>query len=168
MAVVCWCLALLGSMIGCKTSEMTNTVVGRVQSPDGKSSALLVDRYYHAARVSDEFFLIIIPSTENEEKAISARNIGDSAALVATWVRKVQLRWQNNDVLLVICDSCGLEAINIEKKLDHVGSTKIVYQGFPERISNSLVGPLKSGFGSGNTWGQTGQRSPIIRPASEV
>jgi hypothetical protein len=124
-------LTIITVVVGCKAFPTTNTILAQADSPDGKSVALLVDRYYHAARISDEFFLIVIPSSQSADRAIAARNIGDSAVLVATWASKVQLRWEGNDGLLVICDACGLEAINIEKKLDHAGSTKITYQGFP-------------------------------------
>lgn len=116
---------------------MKNTVVVRSESPDGKSSAILVDRYYQAARVSDEFFLIVVPSGQDADAAINVRQIGESSALVATLANKVQLRWQDNSTLLVVCDSCGLQAIDISKKLDHIGNTKIVYQGFPEHTAYS-------------------------------
>ncbi len=129
-------LFLLTALLGCKAAPMTNTVVAQAQSPDGRSSALLVDRHYAAARVPDEFFLIVILGTQSADEAMRAKHIGDSAALVATWASKVQLRWQGNDVLLVSCDACGLEAINIAKKQDHIGSTKITYQGFPAHIAN--------------------------------
>jgi len=129
-------LFLLIALMGCKAAPTTNTVVAQAQSPDGKSSTLLVDRHYDAARVADEFFLIVIPGSQSADEAMAAKHIGDSAALVATWAGKVQLRWQSNDLLLVSCDSCGLEATNIAKKLDQVGPTKIVYQGFPAHIAN--------------------------------
>lgn len=131
------CLLLLTVLIGCKPAPMTNTIIAKVQSPDGKSYALLVDRYYQAARVADEFFLIVIPTSQNPNEAITARRIGDSSALVATSASKVQLRWQSNNTLFVICDSCGLKPIDVSKKLDHVGATKIVYQGFPEHTAYS-------------------------------
>jgi hypothetical protein len=136
MRVVC-CLLLLVFLVGCKPAPMTNTVIVKVQSPDGKSSAILVDRRYQTARMSDEFFLIVIPSSQDANEAVSARHIGDSSALVATWANKVELRWQSTDTLLVICDSCGLKPIDVSKKLDHLGSTKIVYQGFPEHTAYS-------------------------------
>jgi hypothetical protein len=132
-----WHLALFVTLIGCKPAPMTNIVIAQAQSPDRKSTAILVDRYVHAARVSDGFFLIVVPSHQNLTEAINAQNIGDSSALVATSANKVQLRWQNNGTLLVVCDSCGLRAIDISKKLDHIGSTKIVYQGFPEHTAYS-------------------------------
>jgi len=110
-------------------------VVDKAQSPDGTLSAILVDRYYHAALSSDEFFVIVISNGQDVVEAINARDIGDPAPLVATRAEKVRLRWQSNDTLLVICDSCGLEAIDINKKLDHVGSVKIIYQGFPEHTA---------------------------------
>jgi hypothetical protein len=116
-------------------AKQTNTVVDKAQSPDGKLSAIFVDRYYHAARISDEFFLIVIPSRQNADEAINSRHIDDSSPLIATWANKVRVRWQSKDALLVICDSCGLEAINISKKLDHAGPIKIIYQGFPEHTA---------------------------------
>jgi len=133
----CSCLVALATLMSCKSAPMKNTVVVRSESPDGKSSAILVDRYYQAARVSDEFFLIVVPSGQDADAAINVRQIGESSALVATLANKVQLRWQDNSTLLVVCDSCGLQAIDISKKLDHIGNTKIVYQGFPEHTAYS-------------------------------
>jgi hypothetical protein len=126
-------LAFAGLM-GCRPAPMTNTVIAQAKSPDGKRNAILVDRYLHAARVSDGFFLIVIPDNQDLTEAINARNIGDSSALVATWADKVQLRWQDTSTLLVVCDSCGLRTIDVLKKLDHVGPTKIIYQGFPDAL----------------------------------
>lgn len=131
------CLIVLATLMSCKPAQMKNTVVAQAQSPGGKSSAVLVDRHYQAARVSDEFFLIVIPNGRDMDEAINVRRIGDSSALVATLANKVQLRWQDKDTLLVVCDSCGLQAIDISKKLDHIGPTKIVYQGFPEHTAYS-------------------------------
>lgn len=114
---------------------MTNTVVCRADSPHGGSSALLIERYYRAALSSNQFYLLVLPKGQDADKAINDKDIADSSALVATLAGKVQLRWQNDDTLLAICDSCGLEAIDISKKLDHIGSVKIVYQGFPEHTA---------------------------------
>jgi hypothetical protein len=139
MRVLSICLPLLVCLLGCKPAPMKNTVVVKAESPDRKSSAVLVDRYYQAARVPDEFFLIVIPSGQDANEAINTRHIGDSSALVAIWASKVQLRWQSADTLLVVCDSCGLKPIDISKKLDHVGSIKIVYQGFPAGTARFTV-----------------------------
>jgi hypothetical protein len=81
---------LLTTLVGCKATPMTNTVVAQAQSPDRKSSALLVDRHYDVARVPDEFFLIVIPGSQSADEAMAAKHIGDSAARVATWASKVQ------------------------------------------------------------------------------
>jgi hypothetical protein len=81
--------------------------------------------------------LIVIPSGQDANEAVNARHIGDSSALVAIWAGKVQLRWLSGDALLVVCDSCGLKPIDISKKLDHIGTIKIVYQGFPVGTANS-------------------------------
>jgi len=121
---------------------MKNTVVAKAESPDGTLVAVLVDPYYQVARVADGFFLIVVPNGQDVNLAISARDIGDSSALVATWANKVQIRWQDNSTLLVICDSCGLRAIDISKKLDHIGPTRIIYQGFPKGTAYSSDGSL--------------------------
>jgi len=63
------------ALIGCKAEETKNTVVAKAVSPDGITSALLVDRYYHAARISDGFFLILTPSRDNPNEAINAEDI---------------------------------------------------------------------------------------------
>ena len=123
-------------LMGCKPAPMTNTIVTQAQSPNGKASALLVDRSYKAARVPDEFFVIVIGSDKKPEEAIAERHLGVSAVLVATWANKVRLRWQTDDVLIAVCESCGLEAINISKKEDHVGTITVLYEGFPARIAN--------------------------------
>lgn len=116
---------------------MKNTVVMKTDSPDGKSSALLVDRHYQAARVPDEFFLVVIPSSQEANEAVNARHIGDLSALVAIWASNLQLRWLSGDTLLVVCDSCGLKPIDISKKVDRIGSVKIVYRGFPAGTADS-------------------------------
>jgi hypothetical protein len=128
---------MLAILVGCKPAPMTNTVIAEARSPDGTVDAVLVERYVHAALSSNGFFVMMIPGGQSPTGAINARNIGDSSALVATRADKVQLRWQDNSTLLVICDSCGLQAIDISKKLDHIGNTKIVYQGFPEHTADS-------------------------------
>jgi hypothetical protein len=135
ISAACCGLVFAAALLSCKPAPQTNTVVDKAQSPNGRLSAILVNRHYHAARISDEFFIVLIPSGQSVDEAINARHIGDSAPLVATWANKVQLRWQSNDKLLVICDSCGLRAIDISKKLDRVGSVKISYEGFPEHTA---------------------------------
>jgi hypothetical protein len=136
--VVATCsLILTLAPLGCKAASMTNTVVSRADNPNGRSSALLVERYRHAALSSNQFYLLVLPKEQNIDKAVNREDIEDSSALVATLAGKVQLRWQGNDTLLVVCDSCGLEAIDISKKLDHIGTTKIVYHGFPEHTAYS-------------------------------
>lgn len=134
-AGVAFCLALVAAMTGCASAPATNTVVASARSPDGSHLALLVDRYYHAALTSDGFFLIVVAGDRSVDEAINARNIGDSAALVATWANKVKLHWLSDKTLLVICNSCGLKPIDIVKRADHAGSTKILYQGFPKHTA---------------------------------
>ena len=58
------------ALLGCKAPSMKSTVVMKTESPDGKSSALLVDRHYQAARVPDEFFLVVIPSSQEATEAV--------------------------------------------------------------------------------------------------
>ncbi len=130
---------LMVSMVflGCKTVPMTNTIVNRADSPNGKSSALLIERYYHAALNANQFYLLVLSKEQDPNGAINDKDIGDSAALVATKASRVELKWDPSGTLLVSCDSCGIQAIDVSKELDHLGSTKIVYQGFPEHTAYS-------------------------------
>lgn len=137
LCFVCSFLIASATLTGCKPAPMTNTIVAQAQSSDGRFKAILVERYLRVARVSNGFFLIVTPADQNPAEAINVRDLGGSSALVATRADKVKLRWQNNNTLLVVCDSCGLQAIDISKKLDHIGNTKIVYQGFPEHTAYS-------------------------------
>ena len=135
-SLVLSCLLLVG-LTGCKTAPMTNTVVSRADNPDGQSAALLVERYYHAALNANQFYLLIVPNNHDLTKALNDTDIADSSALVATKARRVSLKWDNSGTLLVICDSRGITAIDMSKKLNHLGSTKIVYQGFLEHTAYS-------------------------------
>jgi hypothetical protein len=134
-AISSWVLSAV--LLGCETAPMTNTVISRADNPNGQSSALLVERYYHAALSADQIYLFLLPKDHELTKALNDKDIGDSSALVATGAQRVVLKWENSGTLLVICDACGIEAIDISKKLDHIGSTKIVYQGFPEHTAYS-------------------------------
>ena len=133
-------LGVIAMMLGgCKTSHapMTNTIIRQADNPYRKTTAVLVQRYYKAALSNDQFYLILLSENQDVNKAINDDDIANSSALVATLAGKVQLRWQDKDTLLVTCDVCGLVAVDISKKLDHIGSTKIVYQGFPEHTAYS-------------------------------
>jgi hypothetical protein len=126
-------LALIG-LAGCRAPQ-TNTVVAKAESPDGKHLALLVDRYFHAARISDEFFLIVVPTSQDVDQAINSGDIDVRSVLMATYASRVRVRWQDNDTLVATCDSCGLRAIDVIRKRDHLGSLKVIYQGFPEHTA---------------------------------
>jgi hypothetical protein len=124
-------------LLGCKTAPMTNTIVSQAEIPNGQSSALIVERYYQAALNANQFYLLVLSKEQDPKKAIEDKSIGDLSALIATKASRIVLRWDGSETLLVICNSCGIQAIDVNKKLDHIGSTKIVYQGFPEHTAYS-------------------------------
>lgn len=130
-----WMLSAV--LLGCKTAPMTSTVINRADNPNGQSSALLVERYYQAALNANQFYLLVLPKDQDLTRALNDKDIVDSSALVATNARRLVLKWENSRTLLVICDSCGIEAIDVDKKLDHLGPTKIIYQGFPDHTAYS-------------------------------
>jgi hypothetical protein len=133
MSVVCSSLAII--LIGCRTAPMANTVVDQDKNPDGRSSAILVERYRHAALNANIFYVLVLSSNEDLERATNDEEIEKRSALVATKASKVILRYENSSTLLVICNACGLEAVDIMQKRDHVADTKIVYQGFPQHTA---------------------------------
>jgi hypothetical protein len=122
-------------LIGCKPSPMTNTVVDQEKNPNGRSSAILVERYRHAALNANIFYVLVLSNNEDRGKATNDEEIEKRSALVATKASKVKLHYENPSTLLVICDACGLEAIDIMRKRDHIGDTTIVYQGFPQHTA---------------------------------
>ena len=128
-------LAVTTMLIGCRPSPMTNTVVNQARNPNGRSSAILVERYRHAALSSNVFYVLIISTNEDVVKVTNDENIAKRSALVATKASRLKLAYDNPSTLLVTCEACGVEAIDIMKKLDHVGDTTIRYQGFPQHTA---------------------------------
>jgi hypothetical protein len=104
---------------------MTNTVVDQSKNPNGRSSAILVERYRHAALSANVFYVLIVSDNEDVAKVANNEDIEKRSALVATKASKVRLRYDNPSTLLVTCDACGLEAIDIMQKLDRLGATSI-------------------------------------------
>ena len=119
-------------LTGCFGGKVSSTIVQKAASPDGNSIALFIDRAYHIARASNEFVLIVVPHARDLDEAVADKAIGDSAAFVATYAGGVRLHWQGNDTLVVVCDSCGLRPLDIEKRLDRLGRLQIVYRGVPQ------------------------------------
>jgi hypothetical protein len=128
---------LLGTLCaassGCRAAT-TNTVVARAVAPDGRRVAVLLDRYYHLARVSDEFFVIIVPDASGVDAAIKRPHIGDDAAFVATNAGKVRVQWVRRDTLVVTCEACGLQSIDVMKRVDHLGSVTVLHRGVPPAV----------------------------------
>jgi hypothetical protein len=125
----------VATLIGCKPAPMTNTVVDQSKNPNGRSSAILIERYRHAALSANVFYVLIVSDNEEVAKVANNEDIEKRSALVATKASKVRLRYENPSTLLVTCDACGLEAIDIMQKLDHLGATSIRYQGFPQHTA---------------------------------
>jgi hypothetical protein len=123
--------------LGCKTAPITNAIVSRADNPNGETSALLVQRYRRAALTSDGFYLLIVSKNQDVSKAINNEAIHNSSALVATSAKLVQLHWQDRGTLIISCASCGLQAVDITKKLNHVGPFRIIYEGFPKHTAYS-------------------------------
>ncbi len=123
--------------MSCEHVTTTNVVVAKAQSADGRSIALLVERHYKAARISDGFFLLIVAGDNDVDKAIQDADIASASVLIATSAANVHIRWESNELLVVECDSCGLKPIDISKKLDQLGSIRIIYRGFPDHTAYS-------------------------------
>ena len=130
-------ILLLLLLPGCKTAPMTNTVICRAENLSGHSSALLVERYHHAALNANLFYILIVPDGQDPAQLINSKDIEDLSPFVATNARRVTLNWKNSNTLVVVCDSCGIEAVDISKKLERIGSSTLTYYGFPRHTAYS-------------------------------
>ncbi len=131
LRLACFTGVLLAG-VGCvRPAPMTNTVLEQATAPDGRSSAVLVRRFRPVALSHDAFYVVLIPSGKDPQEVINHEDLGDSAVLVATLASRVKLSWQQNSTLRVICDACGLEAIDIMTKRQSSGQTRVVFDGFP-------------------------------------
>jgi hypothetical protein len=128
-------ISVAAMLVGCKPAPMTNTVVEQAKNPNGRSSAILVERYRHAALSANVFYVLILSTDEDLGKATNDEDIEKRSALVATKASKVTLRYETPSTLRIVCEACGLEAIDIMQKLDRLGDTTIVYQGFPQHTA---------------------------------
>jgi hypothetical protein len=130
-------LFLVLALTGCKPAPMTNTIIDKRLSPDGHSYAILVERYRHAALNANIFYVVVAPRGEDVANIINNENIEASAAIVATKANRLKLSWENQTTVRVQCDACGIEAIDIMKKVDHSGGYKFFYVGLPEHTAYS-------------------------------
>ena len=91
--VLSFAVAIL--LIGCKPAPMTNTVVDQSKNPNGRSSAILVERYRHAALSANVFYVLIVSDNEEVAKVANNEDIEKRSALVATKASTVRLRYDN-------------------------------------------------------------------------
>ncbi len=118
-----------------RPAPMTNTIIDQVRAPDSSSSAVLVRRSRSAALSNDVFYVVVIPTGRNIQHVINEEDIRKSAVLVATLASKVKLSWPEGGPLHVLCNACGLEAIDIMTKQPQAGQHRVVYDGFPQHTA---------------------------------
>jgi hypothetical protein len=120
-------------LLGCNHAPPDRTIIAEATSPTGRSTAFLQHLHFDKALTADVYLLTIAVSKDDLERLGTGRALADSSVLVATWADKVRMQWRTDRELIVRCDSCGLEAADITKRVEQSGQTKIVYAGFPSR-----------------------------------
>jgi hypothetical protein len=81
-------------IIGCKPSRapMTNTVLEQGINPNGRSSAVLVERYRHSALNANIFYVLVLSKNEDLEKVSNDEESEKRSVLVATRASNAQLQ----------------------------------------------------------------------------
>lgn len=121
--------SLLG-IVSCRDAATYN-VLRQSISPDQAHVALLVERYTKAALSHDEYFVLI------RERPYTIGNLRVEAhrepILVATSASGITFEWATSKHVILHCDACGLEPVDIIDKSSQWHSVQISYEGFPDQ-----------------------------------
>jgi hypothetical protein len=122
-------LILLGGFvaIGCDSADYT--VMKNVNSPEGRVSALLVQRRGHDSLSSDVYYVILIDS--NDKRPNLAKAFHDKPIMVATHGQDLGIQWSGPHTLSITCADCGMRSIDIMEKKAIEDAVNVTYIGFP-------------------------------------
>lgn len=119
------------SLTSCKRPDISNSVIASAVSSDSSHTGILVRRAIHAALSSDQYLLVILQRGATVEDALADPDIGDSAIFVGTNAQAVHLQWLDSSTLQVLCDSCGMTSIDVQRRLTSHGEVGVIYSGVP-------------------------------------
>ena len=126
-----WFVVVGGAGCSIPVDTGPSVVINAAWSPDSQTAAILMRHIWRAALNNDVYYVILAPGRQPWDVEAMFRSAQDSSVLDATRAESLKFRWQNDRELHVICAQCGLETIDVTRKLDHHGPVRIVYEGFP-------------------------------------
>lgn len=131
-AVLCvWLVGSAPAACSYDTDHGTNLAINVAESPDGQRSAVLVRHIPEGALNNDVYYVMIARNWPASDSAALFKHMEDSAMLVATHARQLQLRWNGERVLRVICAQCGMRTIDVNKKRERYDSVAVIFEGLP-------------------------------------
>jgi hypothetical protein len=120
--------------IGCDSADYT--VIKNVRSPEGRVSALLVQRQGHDSLSSDVYYVILIDN--RDKKPSLAKATHDKPILVATHGWDLGIQWSDPHTLSITCAGCGMRPIDIIEKKAIEDTVNVTYMGFPNGTYKDL------------------------------
>jgi hypothetical protein len=112
---------------GCDSADYT--VMKKVNSPDGRVSALLVRRRGHQSLSADVYYVILIDNKDKKPSLPKATH--DKPILVVTNGDDLEIQWSGSHTLSIVCADCGLRRIDIIEKKAIEDTVSVAYVGFP-------------------------------------
>lgn len=102
-----------------------------VKSPDGVIDALVVEQYQNNAIHPYEEFVLVAPSDTDVHKAMKDKNRAKYLVMWVSGPANIAIQWRERETLLVSCKACNLTTRELHMQVYQVGSTNVVYEGFP-------------------------------------
>jgi hypothetical protein len=106
----------LGELSGCNLCK--DEVLDKASSPDGRWVATVLTR--DCGATTSEYIAVNVH--EVKQKSLDLKN----DVFVIKHIHRLNVSWQGNDSLTIDCGGC--ETKGAEKKLERLGSVRVIYQ----------------------------------------
>ncbi len=106
----------LEELTGCNLCK--DEVLEKAASPDGKRVATILTR--DCGATTSEYMAV------NVQDAKQKRHDVEKDVFVIKHIHRLHISWEGNDSLTIDCENCN--AKEAEKKLEKLGSVRVIYQ----------------------------------------
>lgn len=127
LSLILCCLEILN---GCHKARRIDTITASVLNPAADYRATVLKENYVAALVSDVTIVYITSGPGQYKKAPQEDFPTSLVAVIMAQCGPLKLKWQDNRTLSVVCVHCGRELSDASRRVDAVGSIRVVYEGF--------------------------------------
>jgi hypothetical protein len=101
---------------------------------------MLLHRRNRRAKGHTTFKVVLGAGTIASSPAIAAKLADTGAvALYATDAERVRLHWRNDTWLVISCEMCGIEQIDIMERRNRLGPVQVLYEGFPKGVAGDIT-----------------------------